>query len=269
VASRLAVAAATLLGGELVEVTALPGGDLSQIVRLRLRDGRVAVAKGGPHPRAEAAMLAAIAASGAPAPAVLAVTDDTLVLEALPENGTASDAWDELAAVLARLHAATGDSYGWADDYAFGAVRIVNTATDDWPSFWAQHRLLVHAADVPAPLARRIERLAAGLGERLPERPRAALLHGDLWTGNVLVAGGRVSGLIDPACYYGHVEVDLAMLALFARPSRSFFARYGALDAGSGARLPIYQLWPALVHLRLFGRGYEPLVERLLAAAGA
>ena len=94
------------------------------------------------------------------------------------------------------------------------------------------------------------------------------LLHGDLWGGNVLVAGNRVSGLIDPACYFGHVEVDIAMLTLFDRPGAEFYQAYGPLDPGHEERLLIYRLWPALVHLRLFGGGYRSLVEQHLSAAG-
>jgi len=83
----------------------------------------------------------------------------------------------------------------------------------------------------------------------------------------VLVAGNRVSGLIDPACYYGHVEVDIAMLTLFDRPSTEFYDAYGPLEPGPEERLFIYRLWPALVHLRLFGSGYRSLVEQQLTGA--
>jgi fructosamine-3-kinase len=170
--------------------------------------------------------------------------------------------------VLSGLHAARGERYGWHEDHAFGAVDIANTWADDWSTFWAERRLLANRRHIGASLARRIEALARDIGNRLPAEPVASLLHGDLWGGNVLVADRRISGLIDPACYYGHAEVDLAMLSLFDHPSAEFFASYRPLEAGHEARLPIYQLWPALVHLRLFGRGYAPLVERLLAAAG-
>ncbi|MDC7985830.1 fructosamine kinase family protein, partial [Rhodoplanes sp. TEM] len=232
-------------------------------------DGRTAIVKGSPAPRTEAAMLRAIAAAGAPAPAVLAASDEALVIAVLPADGGVGTAWGDLGRVLARLHATTGDRYGWPEDYAFGPVAIVNRVADDWPTFWGERRLLVNVPHVPAALARRIEALAADLANRLPARPPASLLHGDLWGGNVLVAGDRVSGLIDPACYHGHGEVDVAMLGLFARPDRAFFEAYGPLAPGHAERLAIYSLWPALVHLRLFGSGYRTMVERCLAAAGA
>ena len=59
------------------------------------------------------------------------------------------------------------------------------------------------------------------------------------------------------------------MLHLVGQPGPGFDAAYGPLAPGWQARRPLYQLWPALVHLRLFGAGYRGLVERLLSATGA
>jgi fructosamine-3-kinase len=84
-----------------------------------------------------------------------------------------------------------------------------------------------------------------------------------------MARGARVSGLIDPACFHGHAEADFAMLALFASPPSAFWESYGAVEAGLAERRPVYQLWPALVHLRLVGARYRGLVERLLAKLGA
>ena len=114
----------------------------------------------------------------------------------------------------------------------------------------------------------RVEALAHRLGDHIPRDPPPALLHGDLWAGNLLVRGGRLAAFIDPACYHGHAEVDLAMLCLFSTPPEEFWAAYGARDGGWEARLAVYQLFPALVHLRLFGTAYAPMAERLLGALG-
>jgi fructosamine-3-kinase len=218
---------------------------------------------------AEAEMLKAIARAGAPAPAVLAIDDDLLVMEDLGDDTGLSRAWADLGASLRRLHANVGDGYGWHRDHAFGNVAIPNAPADPWPAFWAERRLLPALSHLPAALARRIEGLAARLPDLLPAAPPPALLHGDLWSGNVVANGSRVAGLIDPACYRGHAEVDLAMLALFARPCAEFRHAYGPPEPGATERLPVYQLWPALVHLRLFGGGYRRLVERCLDAVGA
>ncbi|GEP11637.1 fructosamine kinase family protein [Methylobacterium gnaphalii] len=265
--SGLAEHGAALLGGRLLRAEAIGGGSLSSVIRILLDDGREAIAKDGPAPIVEAAMLRAIRASGAPAPEVFGADATGIVMACLPTGP--GDADRDLGHAVARLHAATGDRYGWESDYAFGEVAIENAWSEDWPSFWAERRLLCHCRHLDAPLARRLEALAARLAKLLPARPRPVLLHGDLWGGNVLTDGSRVSGLIDPACYHGHAEVDLAMLTLFGGPGSSFREAYGPAEPGFAERVPIYQLWPALVHLRLFGTGYRGMVETRLAAAGA
>jgi fructosamine-3-kinase len=110
--------------------------------------------------------------------------------------------------------------------------------------------------------------LAERLPDLLPASPLPSHLHGDLWSGNILVAGGQLAALIDPACYHGHAEVDLAMLALFDTPPDDFWESYGPLEEGWEERRPLYQLFPALVHLRLFGPTYASMVDRLLGEYG-
>lgn len=260
----LATRVAALFGAEVTAARTLSGGDLSQVCRITLADGRTAIAKSGAGAPVEARMLRAIRAAGVPAPEVLAVEADLLLLEDLgPEDGLAG-AWEEIGEAVAHLHAATGPGYGWHEDSAFGPVPIPNARVDSWPDFWAERRLGVEG--LPADLARRVDRLRGRLADLLPRAPRPSLLHGDLWSGNVMARGGRLIGLIDPACYHGHAEVDLAMLRLFGTPGPGFREGYGPAEAGEAERLPIYQLWPALTHLRLFGAGYAPLVARLLDA---
>ena len=257
-----------LLGSEIVSSHPMAGGDLSQVLSLTLADGREVVAKQGSTARSEAAMLEAIAATNAPAPGVLAAGEDWLVIEKVAASGGPSAAWEDLAAVLNRLHAAHGDIYGWSCDHAFGSVAVENPQSHDWPEFWADRRLRCHIPHVDRGLGKRIEALADRLGDHLPRAPAASLLHGDLWGGNVLASNGRVAALIDPACYYGDREVDAAMLTLFDAPPPAVFDAL-ALDAGWRARQPVYRLWPLLVHLRLFGSSYRGAVERCLDELGA
>nr|WP_315381622.1 fructosamine kinase family protein [uncultured Sphingomonas sp.] len=262
--TSLADRAAALLGVPVLGAAALSGGDLSAVHRLRLADGGSAIAKQGPLVSEEAEMLVAIAARGAPAPPVLAVGEDLLLIEEMPNDGHLGTSWDSLATVLQTLHAVPGRGYGWPVDYAFGRVAIPSGTTKDWPSFWAERRLRTHLPHVPASLARRLDRLADRLPDLLPQHPAPALLHGDLWGGNVLTSAGRVTALIDPACYHGDREVDAAMLTLFDAPPSRFFDAL-ALAPGWQERQPIYRLWPLLVHLRLFGSSYVGAVEAALA----
>ncbi len=206
---------------------------------------------------------------GAPVPRVLGVADDILLLEYLTEARAApKGGWRTLGEGLRALHGPEMYGYGWDEDYAFGHVAIPNGWAEDWTAFWAERRLLplTHALPAP-PLARRVEAVAARLPELIPDRPpHPALLHGDLWTGNVLFGDGTAH-LIDPACYHGDAEVDLAMLALFGTPpDPAFWDAYGQPDAGWATRRAVYQLWPALVHVSLFGAGYHPMIETRLNA---
>ena len=110
------------------------------------------------------------------------------------------------------------------------------------------------------------ERLLDRLDGLLPDHPEPSQLHGDLWRGNWMhTATGPA--LFDPSAYRGHREVDLAMLALCggfpARAAEAYQASW-ALDPGVEERRPIYQLYPLLVHVNLFGGGYVAQVESVV-----
>ncbi len=94
-----------------------------------------------------------------------------------------------------------------------------------------------------------------------------ALIHGDLWSGNYLVDEVGNPVLIDPAVYYGHREMDLGMMHLFGGFASDMFDAYHRefpLEKGWQERIPIHQLYPLLVHVNLFGRGYVGQVESAL-----
>lgn len=248
----------------------LAGGDLSEVLLVPRDEGAPLVAKSGPSLATEAAMLRALAAAGMPVPAVEAEYADVLLIAHVENDGLFSPhVWADIGARLRALHGRTAARYGWPADYALGTVALDNRESDDWPAFWGGQRLAAAASLLDRPWRARVDALAARLPELLPPAPPPAFLHGDLWTGNILVQSGRLAALVDPACYHGHAEVDLAMLRLFDSPPDAFWESYGAPDEGAEERLAIYQLFPALVHLRLFGATYAPMVDRLLGAAGA
>ncbi len=228
------------------------------------------VVKSGPHARIEARMLAQLKAQGASVPEVLGLAPNLLFLEALSEDRPGEGSWRFAADTLRELHDAPAPNtlYGWDEDYAFGALAIENTQSENWVEFWGQHRILAPAKGLPPGIGPRLARLVEGLGDLLPATPRPSLLHGDLWAGNIVFGAAPQVWLIDPACYIGHSEVDLAMLNLFGSPGPEFDKRYGALEAGWQERRAVYTLWPALVHFRLFGSNYRGLVERLLSELG-
>lgn len=267
--SKLAARLGQMLGGDPPLLTPLQGGDLSEVYLATLvDDGRRMVAKTGPLVAVEAGMLRRMAGTGAQVPEVLAESDGVLLMEHLAEARPSPEGWAALGETLAMLHRTAAPGYGWHEDYAFGQVGIVNTWQQDWCTFWAEQRLLDGRDALPARLVNRLEGLAKRLPDLIPRAPDAALLHGDLWSGNALFMQGRAA-LIDPACYFGHAEVDLAMLTLFGQPHPAFWEGYGPGARDQQARRPIYQLWPALVHYRLFGAGYLPMVEGLLSRLNA
>ncbi|HYJ81558.1 MAG TPA: fructosamine kinase family protein [Allosphingosinicella sp.] len=248
----------------------LSGGDLSEALLVRRPDGRCSVAKRDFSAGAEAAMLRAISAAGIPSPTVEGEHEGMLLLAHIPNDRVFSPAaWADIGAALRRLHDHRSEQYGWPVDYQIGTVTLVNRERRDWPGFWVEQRLAATAAVLDRPWRERVGALVDRAEEIAPPEPPPALLHGDLWSGNILVADGRLAALIDPACYHGDAEVDLAMLSLFDSPGESFWEAYGPLEPGWEERRALYQLFPALVHMRLFGDTYAGMVDRLLTRLGS
>lgn len=271
--TNLAAAIGALAGRRVDTVESLGGGSLSEVHLVTFMDGEIAVAKQGPAEqlRVEAAMLRHMAAEAdVPVPQLLGEGDGLLLLEWRPHDGGFAAAWADVAHRLAMLHAVGAERYGFRLDYALGPVAQPNGFADDWVSFWRERRLLPLARPLPARLRTRVEMVATRLGELIPADPKPSLLHGDCWSGNLLVDGGRLTAFIDPACYYGDAEVDLAMLSLFSTLPDGFWSAYGRPDRGFfETRQAVYQLWPILVHVRLFGSSYLPMLEERLAKLGA
>lgn len=280
----LAAAAAAAIGARAVGVESVGGGGINQAARVMLDNGRrIFVKHRHDAPpgsfRAEAEGLAWIAEAGAlRTPAVLAVADGGetpfLALEWIDRAPGAAGRGEEFGRALAALHAAGAESFGAGADNWIGPLPQHNTPCPTWAEFYAERRL--------APLARRavearlidpsfldaVERLRARLDDLAgpPEPP--ARLHGDLWSGNAVLdaAGGPV--VIDPAAYGGHREVDLAMMRLFGgfpAAAHAAYAEAAPLAPGHEERVGLWQLYPVLVHVCVFGGGYAAQARELAA----
>lgn len=215
--------------------------------------------------RAEADGLRALAAAGAPVPQVISADGHRLVMEEV--HGP--EAWEELGRALARCHATTAPDYGYRIDNYIGALPQVNTWTSSWPEFYFRHRLGPYLDDLPAHLARRLGRAIEGgrLGELLEHGQAPALVHGDLWSGNVVA--GR--WLIDPAVHFADRELDPAFAAVFGGIPARMWAAYDEVwprDDGWEERRPALQLYHLLVHVRLFGGSYAGMVAERLDLLG-
>ncbi|MBV1900670.1 MAG: fructosamine kinase family protein [Kordiimonadaceae bacterium] len=278
------------LGARIVKTRALPGGDIADVSLLTLDNHTEVVAK---RPRSdqpdttavEAMMLRHLAAkSTLPVPKVLFQSKGILVMGFIPNKGITNPvaAAEDIALHVARLHRVKSKSkqpfYGLDKETVIGPLPQINTPASNWCDFFTENRLMAMAQSCmnvsrfDTRFMARIEKLAATLPNLLPATPESSLLHGDLWAGNMLVDGDKAVGFIDPAISYGHREMDLAFMALMGGLDPAFFDAYHAaypLDAGfQEERKALYQLWPLLVHLRLFGSGYQHQVESILEQFG-
>lgn len=263
------------LGEEVARTAALGGGCVGDVVLVTLRGGRRVVVKRGEGMGVESRSIALLASHGLPCPKIHVSESDLLVMEHVEHDGNLSGgAEEDAAAALASLHGATAERYGLDFDARIGGLVQPNGWMASWPAFYGERRLLPmargahEAGRVGAGLVRDVETLAGRLSSLIPERPAASLLHGDVWSGNVLARGGRVAAFIDPAPSYGDAEVELAFIAMFGTFGDRFFERYATSRPIAPGfweeRRAIYTLYPLLVHARLFGGHYVAQVERLL-----
>ncbi|MBO0932805.1 fructosamine kinase family protein [Fibrella aquatilis] len=181
--------------------------------------------------------------------------------------------WTQLGHQLAHLHAHTQPQFGLDHDNFIGSLVQRNTLTDSGYDFFFDQRLLPQAGQAlyNGLLKKATYDALFRLRERLPDllpAERPALLHGDLWTGNVLITEEGQPAIVDPAVYYGFREAELAFTQLFGGFDGQFQAAYEELfplEPGFAERIPVYNLYPLLVHVNLFGSGYVSGVERVLS----
>lgn len=258
-----------------VEVSRLPGGWVGVVSRAVLADGAVVIVKQAPYfADAEADGLRALAAAGVPTPAVLGTSGSTLVLELVGSDvpPPIDDDWMALGRAIATMHLVTNDRYGWHRDNHAGRFLQPNPWTDDWPSFFVEHRVRTHLGDIALPLdlRRRIERACDGpIPARLAARPRPVLTHGDLWLGNT-VAGRWV---IDPEVSFADRELDLAYMQMSAsEPFPTAFWRgyteVSPIPDGFEDRRRVLELHHRLLEVRHFGASQLPALEELLSVQG-
>lgn len=180
--------------------------------------------------------------------------------------------WQQLGNRLAALHRCTAQTFGLNGDNYIGSLRQLNHPHSTWINFFIEQRLnvqvtyAIEAGRAPSDWSKKFESLYSKLPSLLPEE-KPSLLHGDLWSGNILTDDKGEPCLIDPAVYYGNREVDLAMTRLFGGFETEFYASYEntfPLEPGYQTRVDLYNLYPLLVHVNLFGGSYVHSVESIL-----
>jgi len=191
-----------------------------------------------------------------------------LLLEFVEPGKTASDFWENFGCSLAKLHKDTSELFGLDHDNYIGSLPQSNKQHDNWIDFFILERLepQIRMAGISGGISKKFNCLFNVLGEIFPDEP-PALLHGDLWSGNYTTAPNGKACIIDPAVYYGHREMDIAMTRLFGGFSEQFYDAYNAehpLENGWEDRLDICNLYPLMVHVNLFGGGYLSQVQHIL-----
>ena len=167
--------------------------------------------------------------------------------------------------------------FGWCLANYIGTIAQPNDPSADWPAFWRDLRLQPQLERARSRFRGEDLESFGVLFDRLDQvlesgqAEAASLLHGDLWSGNVYADMAGRPVLVDPAVYRGHREVDLAMTELFGGFGTSFYEAYEAawpVDPGyASRRRAVYQLYPLLVHVNLFGSGYVAGVRQTLRRA--
>ena len=227
-------------------------------------------------------------------PEVLHVSDKCLLMEYIPSQQQTATYWVTLAAQLAEQHRNLsgglydGQSYqdkssqpipsvdkpcfGLDHNNYCGDNSQVNGWFDDGHVFFSDQRLLFQArlafdnGYLESSSVIHIESICKRLSELIPVQP-PSLLHGDLWSGNILVDDKGQPALIDPAVYYGWREADIAMTLLFGGLPHDFYLAYDEawpMAPNWRNRVPLYNLYHLLNHLNFFGVSYLQQVQNTI-----
>lgn len=197
-------------------------------------------------------------------PEVVEVGKNFLLLSLLiPGLGNSGSAYN-FGTELAKLHQHSFETFGLNHDNFIGKLPQRNHQHQNWADFFISERiepqikLGIQTGKFESDLIPIVDTLHKTVQDLFPyEQP--ALLHGDLWSGNYMFTNSGVASIYDPAVYYGHREMDIAMTRLFGGFSSDFYDGYNSeypLADGFEDRIELCNLYPVLVHANLFGGGY-------------
>lgn len=199
-----------------------------------------------------------------------------ILLEYLEKQPRGPQFWQQFGQRLAAMHRHTRPQYGLEEDNYMGSLPQDNTPADSWTDFFVYSRLepqVALATDnglLPGTEQQQFQQLYSKLPDLLPEEP-PSLIHGDLWSGNFMCGPKGEACIFDPALYYGHREAEIAMTTLFGGYDAEFYEVYHQawpLQPGWRQRLDIYNLYPLLIHLNLFGSSYLSSMRSILRQYG-
>jgi fructosamine-3-kinase len=229
---------------------------------------------------AEAKNLELIQKSGAiDVPGVLGVGShdekEYLMMDCIQSAEKSTHYWSDFGGKLAQLHQQHAtQGHGLSYDNFLGAAKQINSWELDGVQFFIQNRLkkqvdnAIYHRRISAEMEAQFESLYEKLPQLIPNES-SSLLHGDLWSGNAMVnAKGEIT-LVDPCTYYGLREAELAFTTMFGGFPTEFYEAYHStfpIEKDFHQRIPLYNLYPLMVHVNLFGEGYLPAVRKILAS---
>lgn len=194
-----------------------------------------------------------------------------LLLEYLPSGKGNKGFWADFAEKLATLHRNSRETFGLDHDNYIGSLPQYNkTDSKNAAEFYVEKRLRpqIELAAQNGYRFKNIDRFYANLKSVVPDE-KSALIHGDLWGGNYMVAAGGKPALFDPAVAFAPREMDIGMMHLFGGFPSEVFKQYHKLfpmEKGWESRVELWQLYYLLVHLNLFGQGYLSSVEGIISS---
>jgi fructosamine-3-kinase len=188
-----------------------------------------------------------------------------ILMEFLESDEFNRNSWNLLGRNMAEMHSQRiSEKYGWSSNNYIGSLIQRNDWSSRWEDFYFVYRLLpllnrlLEKGSISINEIALFESFCKKLPSLIPiEHP--SLLHGDLWSGNKMALKNGDVSIFDPAIYFGHREMDIAMTQLFGGFEMSFYSAYNEtypLEKGWEMRIPSFQLYPLLVHAVLFGDSY-------------
>lgn len=270
----------SVLKSSILKLTPISGGDINEAFRVETENHKYFLKYnnvGWAYDMFEAEKrgLELLASTGALIPGPLAVFSEdkgaALLLEWMDTGRSRSGSWIQFGEALARVHRTSHAKFGLDHDNYIGRLSQSNVRSSNWLEFYASKRIepqLKMAVDnglMDRKVMKMSERAFQAIGQEHP-KVIPSLLHGDLWSGNLIFSASGEPVFIDPAVYFGFREMDIAMMKLFGgfEPGLVAYNDIYPLDHGWQERLPFYQLYYILVHVNLFGGSYVSSAMRIL-----
>ncbi|AVV78125.1 fructosamine kinase [Leptospira santarosai str. HAI1380] len=197
------------------------------------------------------------------------------------EPGSASGGREDLIRSLKLLYRKDSNSWGWQRNNFIGTLSQKNRWYSTFENFFWESRLstqldLAFSRELIA--GKDVENVKYVFQKFTEEwslnQSSPRLIHGDLWSGNILTGKNGHSYLIDPSISFSHPEQDLAMLNLFGsflnlEEMQQILASCGIEDPEHFKdRIPFWQMYPILVHINLFGSSYLSSLRQILRYYG-